>query len=86
MWTPQKTSDGKETRYEMGWGKADLDGETIYAHSGDQPGTRTSLLLIPSRQIAFAVMINMEGVDAPELNRNLARLVLKCCGTACKAR
>jgi len=86
MWTPQKTSDGKETRYGMGWGKADFDGETIYAHSGDQPGTRTSLLVIPSRQMAFAVMINVEGVDAPELNRNLARLVLKGCGAACKPR
>lgn len=84
MWTSQKTRDGKETRYGMGWGRADLDGEPIIAHSGDQPGTRTSLLLIPSRKLAFAVMINLEGVDAPELNRNLARLVLKGCGEACR--
>jgi serine beta-lactamase-like protein LACTB len=77
MWTPQHTRDGKETRYGMGWGKADLDGEVIFAHSGDQPGTRTSLLVIPSRKMSFAVMINMEGVDAPELNRNLARLVIR---------
>jgi hypothetical protein len=27
--------------------------------------------------MSFAVMINMEGVDAPELNRNLARLVIR---------
>src|SRR4051812_1224255 len=39
MWTPQKTRDGTDTRYGMGWGKADLDGETIFDHSGDQPGT-----------------------------------------------
>ena len=84
MWTSQKTKDGKETRYGMGWGRADLDGELIIAHSGDQPGTRTSLFLIPSRKMAFAVMINLEGADAPELNRNVARLVLKGCGAACK--
>lgn len=86
MWTPQKTSDGKPTNYGMGWGKGELDGDTIYAHSGGQPGTRTSLLLIPSRKLAFAVMINLEGVDAPELNRGVARLVLKGCGAACNPR
>jgi serine beta-lactamase-like protein LACTB len=86
MWTPQRTRDGKETRYGLGWGKADLDGETIYAHSGDQPGTRTSLFVIPTRKMAFAVMINLENVDAPELNRSVARLVLKGCGPACRAR
>jgi CubicO group peptidase (beta-lactamase class C family) len=82
MWTPQHTKDGVETRYGMGWGKAELDGETIYAHSGDQPGTRTSLFVIPARRMAFAVMINMEGAEAPELNRNIAKLVVKAFGPA----
>jgi serine beta-lactamase-like protein LACTB, mitochondrial len=77
MWTPQKTKDGSNTHYGMGWGKADLDGETIYAHSGDQPGTRTSLFVIPGRKMAFAVMINMENVDAPGLNRSIGKLVVK---------
>jgi serine beta-lactamase-like protein LACTB, mitochondrial len=84
MWTPQKTRDGKDTHYGMGWGKADLDGETIFAHSGDQPGTRTSLFVIPSRQMAFAVMINMENVDAPELNRSIGRVVVEAYGAAPK--
>ncbi len=86
MWTPQKTRDGKDTHYGMGWGKAELDGEVIYAHSGDQPGTRTSLFVIPSRKMAFAVMINMENVDAPELNRSIGKLVVKGYGTAAKGR
>jgi serine beta-lactamase-like protein LACTB, mitochondrial len=84
MWTTQKTKDGKDTHYGMGWGKADLDGETIYAHSGDQPGTRTSVFVIPARKMAFAVMINMENVDAPELNRNIGKLVVKAFGAAPK--
>ena len=86
MWTTQKTKDGKDTHYGLGWGKADLDGETIYAHSGDQPGTRTSLFVIPSRKMAFAVMINMEDVDAPELNRNIGKLVVKAYAPAAKRR
>jgi serine beta-lactamase-like protein LACTB len=77
MWTPQRTKDGQDTHYGMGWGKADLDGETIYAHSGDQPGTRTSLFVIPARKMAFAVMINMENVDAPGLNRSIGKLVVR---------
>lgn len=80
MWTPQRTKNGKDTNYGMGWGKAYLDGETIYAHSGDQPGTRTSLFVIPSRKMAFAVMINMENADAPKLNRSIAKLVVKGSG------
>jgi serine beta-lactamase-like protein LACTB len=86
MWTPQRTKDGKDTHYGMGWGKADLDGETILAHSGDQPGTRTSLFAIPARKMAFAVMINMENVDAPELNRSIGKLVVKAYGPAPKGR
>jgi serine beta-lactamase-like protein LACTB, mitochondrial len=86
MWTPQKTKDGKDTHYGMGWGKADLDGETIYAHSGDQPGTRTSLFVIPARKMAFAVMINLENTDAPELNRNIGKIVVKAFGPAPKAQ
>ncbi len=82
MWTPQHTKDGSDTHYGMGWGNAELDGETIYAHSGDQPGTRTSLLVIPGRKMAFALMINMEQVDAPEINRNIAKAVVKAYGAA----
>jgi serine beta-lactamase-like protein LACTB, mitochondrial len=77
MWTPQKTRDGASTHYGMGWGKAELDGETIYAHSGSQPGTRTSLFVIPSRKMAFALMVNMDNVDAPGLNREIGEVVLK---------
>jgi CubicO group peptidase (beta-lactamase class C family) len=77
MWTSQKTNDGKETYYGMGWGLAELDGIRIYAHSGGQQGTSTSLLAMPSRNMASAVMINMQYVDAAEINGEIASLVLK---------
>jgi CubicO group peptidase (beta-lactamase class C family) len=76
MWTSQKTSDGKETRYGLGWGLADLDGIRIFAHTGGQQGTSTSLLAMPSRDYAAAVMINMEEIDAAEINRELSSLVI----------
>jgi len=77
MWTSLRTTDGKETHYGLGWGLAELDGVRIYAHTGGQQGTSTSLLVMPSRDMASAVMINMQYIDAAELNREIAGLVLK---------
>lgn len=76
MWTSQKTSDGKQTHYGLGWGISDLEGIRIVAHDGGQQGTSTSLLVMPSRDYASAVMINMEGVRAAEINREITKLLL----------
>jgi CubicO group peptidase (beta-lactamase class C family) len=77
MWTSLKTNDGKETHYGLGWGQAELEAIRIYAHTGGQQGTSTSLLVMPSRDLSSAVMINMQYIDAAEINRNIAALVLK---------
>lgn len=77
MWTVQKTNDGKETRYGLGWGVGDLDGIRVYAHTGGQQGTSTSLIVMPSRDLASAVMINMQYIEAVDINRTIAALVLK---------
>jgi serine beta-lactamase-like protein LACTB, mitochondrial len=76
MWTPQKLKDGKETSYGLGWGLAELDGIRIYAHTGGQQGTSTSLLIMPSRDLASVVMINMQYIDAAVINRAIADAVL----------
>jgi CubicO group peptidase (beta-lactamase class C family) len=77
MWTSQKTADGKETHYGLGWGLADLDGIRIFAHTGGQQGTSTSLLAIPSRDYTSAVMINMQYIQAGEINRAISTTVLE---------
>ena len=77
MWTTQKTSGGKETHYGLGWGIADLDGIRIFAHTGGQQGTSTSLLAMPSRDYASAVMINMQYIDAAEINRAISKIVIE---------
>jgi len=76
MWTSQKTNDGKETHYGLGWGLAELEGQPIFAHTGGQQGTSTSLLAMPSRDYASAVMINMQYQDAAEINRSIGKVVL----------
>ena len=77
MWTSQKTSDGKETHYGLGWGLADLEGIRIFAHTGGQQGTSTSLIVMPSRDYASAVMINMEEQDAAQINRAISKVVVE---------
>jgi len=76
MWTSQKTSNGKETHYGLGWGITDLDGIRIFAHTGGQQGTSTSLIAMPSRDYASAVMINMESIDAAKINDAITRVVM----------
>jgi CubicO group peptidase (beta-lactamase class C family) len=76
MWTSQTTSAGKETHYGLGWGVSELDGEPIYAHDGGQQGTSTSLIAMPAREYASAVMINMENITAAALNRAISSVAL----------
>ncbi|MGZ4814009.1 MAG: serine hydrolase domain-containing protein [Terriglobales bacterium] len=77
MWTSQKTMDGKETHYGLGWGIADLEGIRIFAHTGGQQGTSTSLIGMPSREYASAVMINMEEQNAGDINRAVTKVVVE---------
>ena len=77
MWTSLKTTDGKETNYGLGWGITEFQGIRIYAHTGGQQGTSTSLIVMPSRNVVTAVMINMQYIDAATINRSILDLVLK---------
>lgn len=82
MWTSQKTSDGKETGYGMGFGVGKRNGFRVISHSGGQQRVATLLWIVPEKKLAVAVMTNMEGaspgavVDVvaalldPELARN----------------
>lgn len=77
MWTSQKTSDGKLTNYGLGWGLADLDGIRIFAHTGDQQGTSTSIIVMPSRNYASILMTNMAGINAAGINREISSVVVQ---------
>lgn len=76
MWTSLKTSDGKPTNYGLGFGIAEFNGQKFIAHSGSQQGCSTSMMFAPDKKFAVAVMINMDGVNATELARNIARIYL----------
>lgn len=59
-WTSQKTSDGKETGYGIGFfiGK-DFDGRQIVSHGGGSVGSTTAWVTFPDDNVVVAMNVNM---------------------------
>jgi serine beta-lactamase-like protein LACTB, mitochondrial len=76
MWTPQKTADGKQNGYALGWGTGTHDGIFEIGHNGSQQGASTAIILAPEKRDAVVVLINMDEVDAHALADQLLKLVL----------
>lgn len=78
MWTRQKTRDGQETNYGLGWGLSARNGLREVSHGGGQQRVTTFLYLLPEKGFAVAVMTNLEGVSRlQELARRIADIVLE---------
>ena len=62
LFTPQKTKDGSETRYGMGWfiGKSE-SGQKIYEHSGGSVGGSSELIVYPDAHLVVAFICNYSG-------------------------
>jgi len=76
MWTSQKTADGKETGYGLGWGIGDKFGIHILAHTGGQQGTSTAFAVAPSRNAGVVVLCNIDNVDVDQLAMQILRIAL----------
>ncbi len=64
LFTSQKTSDGSNTHYGLGWyeGK-DKNGHTMWYHSGDSFSSSSHLYIFPEDDLVIAVLANgQEGV------------------------
>jgi CubicO group peptidase (beta-lactamase class C family) len=78
MYAPQKTKDGKETSYGLGWGVGKRPaGERAVGHSGGQQRVSTFLHMQPEQGLAVVVMSNLEGARLGELVQQIGDLVLK---------
>ncbi len=75
MWAAQTTSTGSSTGYGLGWGILSDHGELALAHTGSQQGASATLLLIPSRRFAVAIMANIEDVDSATIAHAVADAV-----------
>jgi serine beta-lactamase-like protein LACTB, mitochondrial len=62
LFTPQKTKDGQETNYGMGWfiGKS-TSGQKIFEHSGGSVGGTSELILYPDVHMVVAMLTNFAG-------------------------
>ena len=78
MWTKQKTRDGKETFYGLGWGLTERNGMREVSHGGAQQRVSTNLYMIPEKGLAVVVMVNLEGAGRilGELTNEIADILL----------
>jgi hypothetical protein len=73
MWTPQTLIVTRDpppgpfgdtaahfSAYALGWGVRDYRGHRIYTHDGGVPGGVSTVLVIPDKHVAFAVLTNAE--------------------------
>ena len=81
MWKPTNSQDeavgnSKAPPYGLGWGIGMLEGHRIVGHNGGQAGTSTTLKLVPDRQLAVAVMTNLEGAKLDDFAEAVLKLYL----------
>lgn len=76
MWTRQKTRDGKETPYGLGWGLSERNGLKEVQHGGAQQRVSTNLYMIPEKGLAVVLMVNIEGASLNALSRQIADIAL----------
>jgi serine beta-lactamase-like protein LACTB len=74
MWTPVKIPGGKRSDYGLGFSVLMVDGAKYVAHGGGQQGTSTSMVIIPERHFAVAVMANLERAAPSEIVRGILEL------------
>jgi serine beta-lactamase-like protein LACTB len=60
MWTRQRTRDGEETSYGLGWRLSEENGRKAVWHSGRQQRVSTLLYIEPDRKLAVVLMSNLE--------------------------
>jgi CubicO group peptidase (beta-lactamase class C family) len=61
LWTSQKTSDGKDTDYGIGWGVGrDAKGRRKISHSGGAQGGTAYLVIYPEQRLAAAMIVNSD--------------------------
>jgi serine beta-lactamase-like protein LACTB len=79
VFTPQKTTDGKETGVGFGWRIAkDKKGRTIYHHGGDSVGGRAILIVYPDSKVTVAILCNLTFAKITEADAgNIADLFIQ---------
>jgi CubicO group peptidase (beta-lactamase class C family) len=72
--TSQRTNDGKETGYGMGWGvSTDAKGRRRIEHGGGSVGGASGLVVYPAQRVVVAMIVNTDGIpDRDQLMQSIA--------------
>jgi CubicO group peptidase (beta-lactamase class C family) len=79
MWTLQKTRDGQQVPYGMGWRIGDRNGMKEVHHGGAAAGSSTFLYILPEKRVAVVLMANLEQLGAKQRDdvaRQVADIVI----------
>ena len=78
LWTSQRTNDGVETGYGIGWSVgADGDGRRVVSHTGYSVGGRAILLIYPDERVVVAVAANLSRLAFRNLPQGVALLFME---------
>ncbi len=75
VWQRQKTHDGQETSYGLGWSVSQINGMKSVSHGGSQAGVRTSLAMLPEKGAVIAVMANLQGISLGPMVRRIRAIL-----------
>ena len=73
-WTRQRTSDGNNSPFGLGWGVSEVKGRTMVGFNGLQPSTTTSAHYFPGEGAGVVALCNAEIVNV-DGNQDLSKLV-----------
>lgn len=76
FWTSQRTRDGEETGYGIGWSLRDWNGKRVVYHTGGATGGSDVLVLIPEEGVVVAILTNLSSERPTEAALAIADLFM----------
>jgi CubicO group peptidase (beta-lactamase class C family) len=74
MWQPTKLSDGSVSNYGFGWSIGKIGGIDVIEHGGGIHGFGSSIVRVPSKQLAVVVLMNSDSANPTELAHSILGL------------
>jgi serine beta-lactamase-like protein LACTB len=72
LWTSQRTTDGEETGYGIGWFTGELNGQRYVSHGGGSVGGNCLLMILPESNLVLAVTTNISNAGFRDLPQRIA--------------
>ncbi len=67
LFTAQRTEDGQDTGYGLGWRVGEYQGRRFVWHTGGAVGGSSVLVLLPEARVVVALIVNLQGVQLAPL-------------------